>query len=358
MKRCGRPQNKWTLLALGIPAIPKEQARRQYIRGWLRAANTGTATSSQHGLVLEHRFALGTKYLRGTTHQLLRREHAELGDLAIMREQREGKEHLSEKSLRWFVLAPSLFPCAHFIGKADPDTFLVWERLGVQLRLLLSSRRALDRRVLVGTGFDWTSVASSSAPGVEWPGVERAPHACGCCGRSPSAAWGLQLNPKAMWGACDFRNRSSKYSSGGWSHMLNASLEGPFPYAFGTFYAVSQPLARWLAASTFMAHAVTQLGADQWGRQMAYTEDLVFGWAVSHAANTSAVSFHQGSFDNFDAARGTEAHHRLAPECFSRHGLGPANFTTGKYSKWGKCCAEFITPRQVRLSGSFGLGLS
>ena len=40
---------------------------------------------------------------------------------------------------------------------------------------------------------------------------------------------------------------------------------------------------------------------------MAYTEDLVFGWAMSQAANTSAVRFHQGSFDNFDAARGMQA---------------------------------------------------
>ena len=45
---------------------------------------------------------------------------------------------------------------------------------------------------------------------------------------------------------------------------------------------------------------------------MAYTEDLVFGWAMSQAANTSAVRFHQGSFDNFDAARGMQARTGLA----------------------------------------------
>ena len=46
---------------------------------------------------------------------------------------------------------------------------------------------------------------------------------------------------------------------------------------------------------------------------MAYTEDLVFGWAMSQAANTSAVRFHQGSFDNFDAARGMQARALPAP---------------------------------------------
>ena len=100
--------------------------------------------------------------------------------------------------------------------------------------------------------------------------------------------------------------------------MLRGRLEGPFPYAFGTFYAVSQPLARWLAASPFVARAVAQLEADRWSRQMAYTEDLVFGWAVSRAANTSAVSFPKGNFDNFDAARGMQAHYRLAADCFRR----------------------------------------
>ena len=80
---------------------------------------------------------------------------------------------------------------------------------------------------------------------------------------------------------------------------------------------------------------------------MAYTEDLVFGWAVSRAANTSAVSFPKGNFDNFDAARGMQAHYRLAADCFRRHALGPDNFTTGSYSKWGQCCAEFLTPRQI-----------
>ena len=302
---CDKPRHEWTLLALGITSIPAEQAKRQYIRSWLRAANTGTATSSQHRPFLEHRFALGTKQLWGITHQALRREHAESGDLAIMSEQRESKNHLSEKVLRWFVLAAELFPCAHFIGKADPDTLLVWERLGVQLRLILSSRRALDRRVIVGTGFDWTSVVASRS---------NTPHPCGCCGRSPRAGWDLQLNSNAAWGACDFQNRTGgRYSSGGWSHKFNASLVGPFPYPFGTFYAVNQPLARWLAASTFVAAAVEELAADRWSRRMAYTEELVFAWAATQAAGTAAVSFHQGSFDNFDAARGMQAHSHWLP---------------------------------------------
>ena len=143
------------------------------------------------------------------------------------------------------------------------------------------------------------------------------------------------------------QEKRATYASGGWSRMLRGRLEGPFPYAFGTFYAVSQPLARWLAASPFVARAVAQLEADRWSRQMAYTEDLVFGWAVSRAANTSAVSFPKGNFDNFDAARGMQVHYRLAADCFRRHALGPDNFTTGSYSKWGQCCAEFLTPRQI-----------
>ena len=113
--------------------------------------------------MLEHRFVLGTKQMRAGQLRALQQEHAEFGDLALLAEQRETKNHLSEKSLRWFVLAAELFPCAQFVGKADPDTLLVWERLGVQLRLILSRRRALDRRVVVGTGFDWTSMLSNEA---------------------------------------------------------------------------------------------------------------------------------------------------------------------------------------------------
>jgi hypothetical protein len=342
MPRKGRCDRGRALLALGITSIPNEFSRRRYIRPWFSAANQGPSSSSSHWYekVLEHRFVLGTKQMRAGQLRALQQEHAESGDLALLAEQRETKNHLSEKSLRWFVLAAEMFPCAQFVGKADPDTLLVWERLGVQLRLILSRRRALDRRVVVGTGFDWTSMLSNEAPGF--------PHACGCCGRSPKQAWGLQLQRSSAWGACDWEGRrSGRYASGGWSSRFNASLEGPFPYPFGTFYAVNQALARWLAGSAFVTDAIEAMAHDRWPGRMAFSEDLVFGWAASHAPNTSAVCFARGSFDNFDAARGMQAHHRLAPECFARHGLAPANFTTGAFSKWGACCAEFLTPRQI-----------
>ena len=160
--RCDRGR---ALLALGITSIPNEFSRRRYIRPWFSAANQGPSSSSHwYEKVLEHRFVLGTKQMRAGQLRALQQEHAEFGDLALLAEQRETKNHLSEKSLRWFVLAAELFPCAQFVGKADPDTLLVWERLGVQLRLILSRRRALDRRVVVGTGFEAPERKAAALP--------------------------------------------------------------------------------------------------------------------------------------------------------------------------------------------------
>ena len=65
---------------------------------------------------------------------------------------------------------------------------------------------------------------------------------------------------------------------------------------------------------------------------------------------TSALQYKQPTVSA--QPTGLQAHYRIDPGCFGRHGLGPANFTTGSYSKWGKCCAEFLTPRQV---GQLGL---
>ena len=164
--KCGKPQRERTLLALGIIGIPSEQAKRQYIRGWLRAANTGAAPSSQHGPVLEHRFALGTKQLRGISQQALRREHAEQGDLALLTEQRESKNHLSEKTLRWFVHAAELFPCAHFIGKADPVSALL-RTLTLTLTLTLTPTLTLTltlTRTRSSCGIASASSCASSSP--------------------------------------------------------------------------------------------------------------------------------------------------------------------------------------------------
>ena len=58
-------------------------------------------------------------------------------------DQQEGKDSLTEKTLKWFVPASRMFPCAQFVGKTDPDTFIRWGGLKAQLRAILTNRAAL-----------------------------------------------------------------------------------------------------------------------------------------------------------------------------------------------------------------------
>jgi len=175
------------------------------------------------------------------------------------------------------------------------------------------------------------------------------PQACGCCGFTVSHAWQLRTRENAAWGSCDFANRSNAEHPK-WSQQHGSPIDGPFPYAAGLFYGVSAPVVKWLAESPFFANALRSLRRSVWSARMRYTEDLVFGWVMRQVPELTTVVLGQGdgdAFDNFDAAGGVQRAFRQASECYLRYRLTVSNFTTGSFSKWGACCPEWLTPRQV-----------
>ena len=325
--KCASPR---TLLALGIISTPSEHGRRGYIREWLRAANGRSSA-------LLFRFVIGGWQLPPQQQRDLDEEHARHLDLAVDVDQQEGKDSLTEKTLKWFVLASRMFPCAQFVGKTDPDTFIRWEGLKAQLRAVLTNRVALGLgpKLYVSMRFDWTFM------------LRDIPHACGCCGIFPNHARKLRAQAIASnWLACDFKNRSVENSD--WSELHRSRIEGPFPFAPGAFFAVSRWALQELAQLAFVSHALQQLRHRRWDARMLYTEDMVFGWVMAQVRDLAAVSFGgMDAFDNFDTPEGPARAYRKAEGCFMRYGLSATNFTTGHYSEWGSCCAEYVSPRQV-----------
>ena len=96
---------------------------------------------------------------------------------------------------------------------------------------------------------------------------------CGCCGRSLEHARTLQRVATAMPAPC------------------NASRVGP-PFQFGTgpFFAVSRAVLSWLVASPVAARASA---SARIGSVAAYSEDIFFGWVLSHCPRL--VTAHLGS---------------------------------------------------------------
>ena len=66
-------------------------------------------------------------------------------DLVLLPKAREGKRHyLGEKVFGWLQWAVEHAPRAAFIGKADMDTLLVWERAAVHLQSWEAAARRCD----------------------------------------------------------------------------------------------------------------------------------------------------------------------------------------------------------------------
>ena len=220
-------QRQWRqnilVLALGVLSVDSkpEAARRTYLRQTLRPL-------SRSGLV--YKFVIGT---RGTgpfppaqgavretaTAAGLSREQARQGDLALLAGSRDGsKSYTCEKVLLWLLHARREYPAALFVGKVDPDAFIVWPRL----RSLLETAHAArgNTQLLVGY-LEWVSYLPDEG------------RFCGCCGYFREHATGLQL-ARANFGPCA-QTRDGL-----------ARVAGPFAYPQGAFYALNAGLLDWV----------------------------------------------------------------------------------------------------------------
>lgn len=198
------------LLALGILSIPHKGATRAYIRDSMTAANP----PGEERVV--HRFVIAGQ---GADFLGLNREGKAHGDLLILDKMSEGSESLSEKSLRWFMYAARSIPCARYVAKADPDTYIVWPKMRMQLGRMTSGH--LSPRLYFGVHCDWTWMLPQVRPHDVRPSTtaldclarlpvrhaQQVPQACGCCGFTVSHAWQLRTRKNAAWGSCDFANR-------------------------------------------------------------------------------------------------------------------------------------------------------
>ena len=235
-------------------------------RGCLRLAAPGRSrrhspphrppsVARHSGLVL--RFVLGSRLLSESVLRDLEAEQqahrAADGepDLLLLPSVREGKKHfLSEKVLAWFLWAVANFPNAAFIGKADMDTTLVWERARVHL-LHAEEWGAREARFVMVGALQWVSFHAGARS------------FCGCCGVNEGHGKSLQTDLKAFFGPCSrFAPNRSSYSSetvipGG--HHSMSLTHGPYPFAQGAFYAWNAPLVRWLASEHGGMPLVTQL---------------------------------------------------------------------------------------------------
>jgi len=346
------------LLALGILSIPHKGATRAYIRDSMTAANP----PGEERVV--HRFVIAGQ---GADFLGLNREGKAHGDLLILDKMSEGSESLSEKSLRWFMHAARSIPCARYVAKADPDTYIVWPKMRMQLGRMMTSGH-LSPRLYFGVHCDWTWMLPQVRPHDVRPSttaldclarlpVRPAPcptgapslrvlrlhsqsrlavaHAQKCCMgllRLCKSAR-IVVDDAARQGCTNLWPLLSRSNAEHpkWSQQHGSPIDGPFPYAAGLFYGVSAPVVKWLATSPFFANALRSLRRSVWSKGMRYTEDLVFGWVMRQVPELTTVVLGQGdgdAFDNFDAAGGVQRAFRQASECYLRYGL------TAHRSKW------------------------
>ena len=172
----------------------------------------------------------------------LSRELARHSDLTLLAGARDGsKSYTCEKVLLWLLHARREYPAALFVGKVDPDAFIVWPRL----RSLLETAHAArgNTQLLVGY-LEWVSYLPDEG------------RFCGCCGYFREHATKLQL-ARANFGPC------AKTRDG------LARVAGPFAYPQGAFYALNAGLLDWVC--------IARLGAFYALKKMTYyvTLDII-----------------------------------------------------------------------------------
>ena len=312
-----RRAQRGLLLLLGVSCPPNAVEERSYARLTLRAS------THQGGAVgFEYRFVVGTVISTPLAHasespqppqpgpQLLTRLRAEAathGDLALLEGVRDGaKDHLSAKTLAWFVHAARRWPHARFVGKSDVDTFVVVPRVLKMLRLA-------EQQVLVSSSATASSGSPASLQGssvaaataepppllvgrMQVSSFDEATHdLCGCCGYSLSMGRGLLHAARAVPRPCG---------------EGEGSVAGPFYFGIGPFFALSRGALTWLGASpppaavARAAAAVAPGGSVRNGSFAAYADEIFLGHVLSHCEPPlRAVELGAGAIHNVDAPR-------------------------------------------------------
>ena len=306
------------VLALGVLSVDtkEEAARRAYIRQTLRPLG-------RSGLV--YKFVIGTRGAEappfaqeaipqaGATRRLeLSREHARQGDLALLTGARDGsKAYTSEKVLLWLLHARREYPTALFVGKADPDAFIVWPRL----RSLLETAYAARGRTQLLVGYlEWVSYLPDEG------------RFCGCCGYSREHATMLQL-ARANFGPCA-KQRDQL-----------ARVAGPFAYPQGAFYALTAGLLDWVGAR---AHGLLRRLRDGSLSFKRSEEDLLVGYVAALAPNLTAYSWGKTVYHDFDSGTNPSDYYAIEHECLSRYNVSMEQLVSGTPSEWGT--AEVLGP--------------
>ena len=313
-----------TLLALGVISAPREWERRSYVRPALRAIDTTE---------LAFRFVLGDAQRSGLKARL-DAEQVKWRDICFLPVPDVGKQRLSEKTLHWFHEAVRLFPRAMWYAKTDTDSFLVWERLRHPLRWLAAHPAWDSERYFLGK-LAWTSYLVAKRT------------FCGCCAHHAEHGRLLQTAPDAAWGPCaSAADRASPDAPVRYSRQHNSSVRGPFPFAGGSFYAISASLARWLSHSRHAWRMRQRMRAGRLSGRMMYTEDAFFGGLVERCRNMTVIATSWDLIANLDEA-GTPhlAFHGRARRCFQAAHLLADNLTTGAFTPWRS--PETVSPMQA-----------
>lgn len=289
------------------------QARRKYIRQTLRPLG-------RSGLV--YKFVIGTHSVDSLTparaemaraySARLSRELAQDHDLTLLARARDGsKAYTSEKVLLWLLHARREYPAALFVGKVDPDAFIVWPRL----RSLLETAHAArgNTQLLVGY-LEWVSYLPDEG------------RFCGCCGYTRSHATMLQL-AKANFGPCATRRDEL------------TRVAGPFAYPQGAFYALNAGLLDWVGAR---AHGLLRRLRDGSLSFKRSEEDLLVGYVAALAPNLTAYSWGRTVFHDFDSGSNPRDYYAIEHECLARYNVSKEQLVSGTASAWGT--AEVLGP--------------
>lgn len=218
------------LLLLGILSVPGEVRLRDCVRSTLTAWTSASSPDHKSSSGLAHRFVLGgLQAPREEMRRLASEGAANDDDLVILPNMRDGsREQLAAKVVSWLQWAATdgAAPRATFIGKADMDSLVVWERARVHL-LALEAEALAGGPVYVGY--------------MEWASYRLGQGFCGCCGSGERHGQLLQTDRKAHFGAC---RRSALLQAA--SSAPAAETHGPFPFGQGGFYAMSAAIASWM----------------------------------------------------------------------------------------------------------------
>ena len=310
------------LLAVGFISAPRELGRRSYLRPALLAIDE-----------LVFRFVLGDVQSQRLKAQL-DAEQTKWRDLLFVSTPDVGKQRLSEKTVLWFHEAVRLFPRATWFAKTDTDSFLVWDRLRAPLHWLATHSVWARERLFVGK-LAWTSYLDARRT------------FCGCCAHNADHGRLLQTTSAAAWGPCaSASDRSSANAPVRYSRLHNSTVRGPFPFAEGSFYAISASLALWLAKSRHAWRMRRRMRTGRLSARMMYTEDTFFGGLVERCHNMTVIAMSRDLIANLDEA-GTPhlAFHNRARRCYQAAHLHADNLTTGAFTPWHS--PETATPMQA-----------